>query len=52
MSSVMVTWVKRRYHIYKGKRGSTVDRSSIKWLLNVIKALSAAFLQCMCGGTS
>ena len=52
MLSFMVTWGKSRSHIYKGNRGSTVHRESIKCFLKLIKALSAAFIQCMCGGTS
>ena len=52
MLSVMVAWGKRWSHNNKGKIGSTVHRAAMKWFLKVLTALSAAFLQCMCGGTS
>ena len=52
MLSVMVNWGKRRSPKYKGKRGPTVHRAAITWFLKVITDLYAAFLQCICGGTS
>ena len=41
-----------RFHNYKGGIGSTVHRAAINWFLKFITALSAAFIRCMCGGTS
>ena len=52
MLSVMVTWGKRRSHKYKWKIDSTVNMMETNLLLNFLTACLAAFIRCMCGGTS
>ena len=49
---VVVACGSKRHHRCIGKDGSVLARPEIKWSLNVAIALSAAFIQWRCGGTS